>query len=357
MHKDSDPAAARAASSHPRRPGGATEPATPPPPRQRPGGTTEPATRPYPRRPPAAPEFPGCRPVPLLRCDLDTWEGRFEYWDGDTEIAWVCEPTSPAHEFPSHGLAGLVALIAAVRGSPIKCYGAMDLEVRDERGERWRILQADQSVYLHPREVELLGSRAMVVGKHSLPDVVLEVDHTTDVRRGKLALYEAWGFPELWVEVPESASPSRGAGRRPGLTMHRLEGGAYREAPESAAFVGWRAEEVHEALNEAELSEGSGAVLERVGRALGEREGTGPEDLPWLRSQRRQARADGYAEGRAGTMEAFARRVLASRGIGDDALRIDPRELAGVSDEGVFDALMRCEDAADFRARLRSLRR
>ena len=93
-------------------------------------------------------------------------------------------------------------------------------------------------------------------------------------------MYEAWGFPELWVEVPESASPSRGAGRRPGLTMHRLEGGAYREAPESAAFVGWRAEEVHATLNEAELSEGSGAVLERVGRALGEREGTGPEDLP-----------------------------------------------------------------------------
>ena len=160
-------------------------------------------------------------------------------------------------------------------------------------------------------------------------------------------------FPDPWVEVPESASPSRGAGRRPGLTMHRLEAGAYREAPESGAFVGWRAEEVHEALNEAELSEGSGAVLGRVGRALGEREGTGPEDLPWLRSQRRQARA----EGRAGAVEAFARGVLASRGIGDDALRIDPRELAGVSDEGVFDALMRCEDAADFRARLRSLRR
>ena len=42
---------------------------------------------------------------------------------------------------------------------------------------------------------------AMVVGEDDFPDVVLEVDHTTDVHRGKLALYESWGFPEVWAEV------------------------------------------------------------------------------------------------------------------------------------------------------------
>ena len=333
MHKDTDTAPAPAARPYP----------------QHPGEATQPAHRPCPVRPPTPPEFPGCRPMPLRHRDLDDYEGRFEYWDRDTEIAWVCEPTSPAHELPSHGLAALVARISDVRGSPIRCYGTMDLELRDERGERWRILQADQSVYLHPGRVELAGSRAMVVGRHNPPDVVLEVDHTTDVRRGKKGLYEEWGFPELWVEVPESAAASRAAGRRPGLTIHRLEGGVYREAPGSVAFAGWRAEEIHRALNEGEMSEESSAVLERVGRALGEREGTGPDDLPWLRSQRRQARA--------GTTEVFARQVLALRGIGDDALRIDSGDLAGVSDEAVRDALMQCEDAADFRARLRSLRR
>ena len=340
MHKDTD--TATAARPYP----------------QHPGEATQPAHRPFPgRSPTTTPEFPGCRPMPLRHRDLDHYEGRFEYWDRDTEIAWVCEPTSPAHELPSHGLAGLLELIAAVRGSPIRCYGTMDLELRDERGERWRILQADQSVYLHPGRVELVGSRAMVVGRHNPPDVVLEVDHTTDVRRGKKGLYEEWGFPELWVEVPESTSASRPASRRPGLTIYRLEGGVYREAPQSVAFAGWSAEEIHGALNEGEMSEESSAVLERVGRALGEREGTGPDDLPWLRSQRRQARAEGHAEGRAGTLEAFARRVLASRGIGGDALRIDPGDVAGVSDEAVCDALMQCEDAADFRARLRGLRR
>ena len=235
MHKDTDTAPAPAARPYPRPPGKATQP----------------AHRPYPvRAPTTAPEFPGCRPMPLRHRDLDDYEGRFEYWDRDTEIAWVCEPPSPAHEYPSHGLAALVARISDVRGSPIRCYGTMALELRDERGERWRILQADQSVYLHPGRVELAGSRAMVVGRHNPPDVVLEVDHTTDVRRGKLGLYEEWGFPELWVEVPEGTAASRAAGRRPGLTIYRLEGGVYREAPGSVAFAGWRAEEIHRALNE-----------------------------------------------------------------------------------------------------------
>lgn len=52
----------------------------------------------------------------------------------------------------------------------------------------------------------------MVVGEHDFPDVVLEVDHTTDVRRGKLGLYEAWGFPEVWVEVPDDRTAPRPAG-------------------------------------------------------------------------------------------------------------------------------------------------
>ena len=29
------------------------------------------------------------------------------------------------------------------------------------------------------------------------------MDCTTDVRRGKPGLYEAWGFPEVWVEVSD----------------------------------------------------------------------------------------------------------------------------------------------------------
>ena len=114
-----------------------------------------------------------------------------------------------------------------------------------------------------------------MVGRGRYPDVVLEVDHTTDVRRGKLKLYEAWGFPELWVEVPERRAPSRPKSRMPGLTIHLLEGGAYRQSSASAAFPGWRAEDIHEALNEVGRSVRTNAILERMGRAVGGAGGDG----------------------------------------------------------------------------------
>ena len=50
-------------------------------------------------------EFPGCKPVHLPRDEIETYEGRLEFWDARTETAWVCEPTSPYREQPSQTLA------------------------------------------------------------------------------------------------------------------------------------------------------------------------------------------------------------------------------------------------------------
>ena len=308
----------------------------------------------------AAPKyrFPGCRPVTIRRDEIDTWEGRLEYWDAGTETAWmVREPTGAAHEQPSQRLAGLGQLIAAARGSPIECFGTMDLLLRNERGEKWRIMQADQSVYLRPGRDRLPDPAGMVVGEHDFPDVVMEVDHTTDVRRGKLRLYEEWGFPEVWVEVPERRSPSRPSGRLPGLAIHLLDGGHYRTGTESRAFPGWTADEIHTAMNEPELSAATSEVLNRVGRRLGEREGTGPDDMPWLRVQREQGRAMGRAQGRIALLETLMQRILSSGGEPGHIPRLDARDLAGVSDEEVVDALLQCADASEFRARLLDLRR
>ena len=155
------------------------------------------------------PAFPGCKPVHLPRTEIDRFEGRLEYWDAATETAWICEPTTPYHERPSRLLTRLAELIGRVRGAPIESYGSMDLLLRDAGGEPRRIMQADESVYLHPAQARLPGPAAMVVGEDDFPDVVLEVDHTTDVRRGKLPLYESWGFPEVWVDVLDAPSPSR----------------------------------------------------------------------------------------------------------------------------------------------------
>ena len=326
------------------------------------------------------PTFPGCKPVRLPRSRIDRFEGRLEYWDAATETAWICEPTTPYHERPSRLLTRLAERIAGVRGSPIECYGSMDLLLRDAGGEPRRIMQADESVYLHPARARP-GPAAMVVGEDDFPDVVLEVDHTTDARRGKLALYEEWGFPEVWVEVPDTPSPSRARGRRPGLTIHLLEHGRFRVAAASWAFPGLQAEEIHEALNEATPSARTTAAVERVAAALGAREGTGPDDDPLFRSQRRQAiehgraeghaagraeghaagRAEGHAAGRAeGRAEARAqmvRQILQSRGIAVSVrFSTDTEAFAAASDEALLAAALGCADEADFLAALRRAR-
>ena len=254
-------------------------------------------------------EFPGCKSVHVPRGEIETYDGRLEFWDARTETAWICEPTSPYHEQPSQTLAALVHAIGAVRGSPIKCYGTMDLLVRDARGRQRWVMQADQSVYLHPHRAHLPGPAAMVVGENDFPDVVLEVDYSTDVRRGKLGLYESWGFPEVWVEVPERRAPSRPRGRMAGLTIHVLEAGAYRVSGESLAFAGWTAEDIHAALNETTPSPRTYALVERVGLRLGAREGTGPEDDPLLRSQRHQGRTEGIHQGLAHERELLRRQA------------------------------------------------
>ena len=298
-------------------------------------------------------EFVGCDAVPMTAVEYDAYEGRLEVWDAETETAWVVRETPGlAHESPAQGLAGLVERIAAVRGSPIRCYGAAGLMVRGEDGRARRVMQADQIVYLYPSRTDLLAARAVVVGEQPLPDVVLEVDHTTDVRRGKLRLYESWGFPELWVEVPDQQTPSRPRRRRSGLTIYRLVAGSYRESPASGAFPGWRASAIHKAMNEAEPSGWTHADLERLGRALGARDGTGPDDDPLLRSLREQSRAEGQAEGRDQGRAEAVRAVLESRGIActENLFAGIPAALPG---RVVMTAALACDSEADFYARLR----
>ena len=308
-------------------------------------------------------ELIGCKAVPMSSEAVSRYEGRFELWSARSGMAWmVRDPTGPDHESPASRLVAMTALIAEVRGSPIECFGSMDLMLRDERGRAREIMQADQTVYLDPSRAPLAGERAMVVGRHHFPDVVLEVDHTTDVRRGKLDRYESWGFPEVWVEVPERWTPSRPPGLSSGLTVYLLEGGQYRESPASRAFPGWRARAIHEALNESELSGWTHMRLERLGRALGARSGTGPDDSPLLRSLRDESREEGHAKGMeegraAGLAEGRAktvRQILRSRGI--EVSAGFPADAPGFAespeDEAVALALA-CDDEADFRKRIR----
>ena len=164
-------------------------------------------------------DFPGCESFHLPASELDRYEGRLEFWDGVAETAWkVCEPTSVQHEEPSRLLVKMATRFEILRGSWIACFGSADLARRDVAGRKRWLMQADEVLYLHPDRVRLQGP-AIDVDADPLPDVVLEVDHTTDVRRRKLGIYMESGFPEIWVLVPWEASV-----RSPGLAIHVRRG-------------------------------------------------------------------------------------------------------------------------------------
>ena len=310
-------------------------------------------------------EFPGCCRVHIPRDEIADFDGRFEYWDADTETAlMVREPTSPYHEQSSVRLARMADRIAATWGSDIEVLGASDLLLRDADGNRHRIMQADQIVYAHPIRTRPLG-HAVEVDANEVPDVVLEVDLTTDVRRGKLGLYESWGFPEVWVEVPDERSPSR-PNRQPGLTIHLLGENGYAEAPSSVAFPTWTADEIHSGMNEKRMpntpmSEATAAVLRRVGRLMRKDTGTGPDDDPFLRAERAESReeghirgraeglADGRIEGRVETLQEMMRSIFEVRGLPmSDRFAALVEAAADLPVQALLHAAEACRDEADF---------
>ena len=297
-------------------------------------------------------EFPGCRSFRLRRDEVEAYDRHIEYWDAATETAWELREVSGAHELPAQRLVGLCTVIAGVRGAGIVCFGHTSFLERDERGERLRLLEADEAVYLYPERARMPLDSVLTVGEHDLPDVILEVDNTTDVRRGKLALYESLGFPEVWVEVPEVQTRGRPRGLLRGLTICRLDGGRFRIAPESGAFPGWRASEIHAALNELQVSALTSSALTRVGRALAARDGTRPDHTPWLRMQREEGRAEGRAEGREKGFETAMDAILAGRGFAWTESAREARNRSRATDEDVISALLECEDEANFRVRL-----
>ncbi len=296
-----------------------------------------------------ASDFPGCRPLRIPREAIEDYEGRVEYWEARTETAMVVrKPTTSYHERPSHRLSRLAGFIAAARGSAMEAYGTTDLVRFDARGKPRVLAQADQILYLHPPPPEELQPRVDIDGG-SLPDVVLEVDYSTDVRVRKLPLYEAWGFPEVWVDVPDARSRRRPRSRVSALTIHVLEGGSFQAARTSRAFPGWTAEEIHTALNEHTMSAATEAALHRVGTALGAAEGTGPDDDPWLRRHRDEGRAEGRAEGRSAARCKTVAALLEARGIRTTPAFVDRfADLGELPESDLVGAALRCQSEAEF---------
>ena len=353
------------------------------------------AARPVPKRAdPSSPlvselEFIGCDPLPVNYQQyvlLRESKRRLELWDRAAGTAWELRdgPTA-VHEWPIQALHEMAVLMGAVRGIDIPCFGSRGLALLDDDGKRLRVLHPDQSVYLNP-PLHYDGHGDIPVQRSGYPDIVMEVDNTTDTRKGKLALYEDMGVPELWIEVPElwreyagQPLPRRPPGVVPGLTIYLLKGGKYRRHPASRALLGWKAEEIHAALNNlGALSERHSATLEELGRRFGARTGTGPDDHPLLRSMRRQShetgraeglsegraeglsegRAEGLSEGRAqGLSEGQAmtlRGILERRGVPlSPTFPMDVPNFADVPMATLLDVAMTCDSEQAFREELR----
>ena len=138
------------------------------------------APRPSASTAPFRPEdFPGCESFHLPAREVDLYERRLEFWDGRTETAFRACDVSPHHEGPSRRLVEMATRVATLRGSRIACLGSSGLVRLDERGRKRWLMQADEVLYLHPARMKLFGT-TINVDEDPLPDVVLEVDHTTD---------------------------------------------------------------------------------------------------------------------------------------------------------------------------------
>lgn len=311
--------------------------------------------------PASALEFIGCVECRMtLAAYRALADEKIELYDFEAERVWrVADSPKAPHEHPSAMFAGFVERVAMVRGAPILLGRSAGLELLDADRVQVRAMHPDELVFLDPERENRIGSRYGWTSDQEYPDVVLEVDDTTDVRRNKLLVYADWGFPEVWVEVPDAYSPSRPRGRRRGLTIYLLEAGAYRESKESRAFPGLTAEEAHRVLNERTPSAETVALASRVGRALGVRGGTGPDDDPLLRIQRAEARAEALAEARAEVNSETARSVLRGRGVAvsadfpADLPAADRRVLGCASPAAVAAAALDAESAPDLLERLR----
>ena len=262
-------------------------------------------------------EFPGCVAVPMTSAQYEAYEERLEFWDEAAGIAMIADPEpGVGHEQPIGLLGGIVERIAQERGSRIARFRELGLTRYGAGGNR-RAMQPDECLYVYPERAHMPTAGSLTIGENDPPDVVVEVDYTTDVRRGKLRVYESWAFPELWVEEPDHESPRRRRSQLSGLTVYLLiREGRYEISPSSRAFPGWRAEEIHLAISEPAITLAINAALRRVGAELGARDGTGPDDDLLLAAHRRESRAEGSAEGRLRERVELVRQTLGVRGIG-----------------------------------------
>ena len=208
---------------------------------------------------------------------------------------------APYRSSPKMRLGGLVERIAATRGAGIAVLRAKELLIRDPDGNTHRIGQKSEIVYTQAAVTR--AGETVVIDDGELPDVVFDADPAVALRR-KLSLYERWGFPEVWVLVPDRRGPNWHEGA-PHVAIHLRTRLGYVRAPRSAALPSWSTEEIHTALDEPEgfMSDGTIAALRRVGRLMRADADVGPDDDPILPAEQGELRTEPTMEDRIDALD------------------------------------------------------
>jgi len=248
-------------------------------------------------------------------------------------------------------LGGLIERIAATRGTGIAVLRANELVIRGPDGNTRRIAPNTQLVYTH--DTAKRSSETVVIDDGELPDVVLDVDDTAVALRRRLSLYEKWGFPEVWVVVPDRLAPS-GRVNVSRVAIHLRTRLGFVRAPRSAALTSWSAEEIRTALNEPQgfMSDGTIATLRRVGRLMRADADMGPDDDPIQPAERGELRAEPTMEDRIDALEEM---------FGLRGLAVSPSFTVRVAAlqrplPNLLRAAYECRDEDDFLERIRVVR-
>ena len=85
-----------------------------------------------------------------------------------------------------------------------------------------------------------------------------------------------------------------------------------------------------------------------MGHALGTAEGTGPDDDPFLREERRESHAAGRSQGRTEAQRAIALKVLEARGVPVSASLAEQLAQMEGAGERLVDAALACRDEEEF---------
>ena len=263
------------------------------------------------------------------------------------------DPLAPVlyRNAPRIQLGGLVERIAATRGSGIAVRRASEVLIRDPDGNTRRLARNSQLVYTH--DIAGGSGETVVIDAGELPDVVLDADDTAAALHRKLSLYEKWGFPEVWVVVPDQLISGRREGA-PRVAIHLRTRVGYVRAPRSAALPSWSAEEIHTALNEPEglISDATTAALRRVGRLMRADADMGPDDDPILPAEEGEVRVEPTMEDRIEALdEMFGLRGLAVSPSFTDRVAALERPLPLL-----LRAVYECLDEDDFLERIRVVR-